>query len=671
MAWYNPKTWFTPKTKTKEVAIAPTKTSQQEIDYVSTSPIPKGSTTAISTTGEKIIVTPSSKSTGTGYRTTTSGDRIITGGGAVSVSGTGAWEQSTKTSLIKSGLLKPQDASFVSEGYTYNPATNVNEPVRNFTPNGSIGPAPKNRILPLSWDLALINVGSKIQSSGEEFLPKPTSWVDYPMTAGYGYMTAGVVAVPNFVGGFIKSIGENDIQPKEPIARFTTPSVSDLFFVGGAVASGGFSSTKGTTSKTGASGFGDTPSIFNPKNSFLSIDTKTVGGAGTTITKIGTFGDYTAFKGSTLDIALSKNLQFTKSRSEWISVAKPTDYGIKTQGAGVTLRINGDKTLVSGFTNKQTAVNNPFVTDEFFGYTRTKTKTPGGENNIFDTITRIKPTDKGTYFKSSTLSADDFQYKQINIGYETQKKTSTSLPDFTKKFTSGGSSGIAPLKLDAEVFLKNTGQTTIPKVTTKVNPFENLFTSFSSKSVLTSKLKDKQIGIAGLQSATTTKNKSGLLYSNIYYPTSSTIQSQKIIPLLRTSTTTATSTRIDLVSTPTFVTPTITTPNTFIKTPSFFIPPVFDIPSFNFDAGKMSSRIYRGKQAKKYTPSFEALVFNIRGKAPKGLETGARTRPIPRGYSFANNKPAFSFGKGFSLPSSKFKLPKFNFSKFKTKRKKR
>ena len=67
--------------------------------------------------------------------------------------------------------------------------------------------------------------------------------------------------------------------------------------------------------------------------------------------------------------------------------------------------------------------------------------------------------------------------------------------------------------------------------------------------------------------------------------------------------------------------------------------------NFNFIFG-MSTRKYKGKQRKKYTPSYEALVFKIKGKQKRGRETGLGIRPIPRNYSFAFNK---------------IKLPKFRF----------
>jgi len=90
---------------------------------------------------------------------------------------------------------------------------------------------------------------------------------------------------------------------------------------------------------------------------------------------------------------------------------------------------------------------------------------------------------------------------------------------------------------------------------------------------------------------------------------------------------------------------------------NFRIPPIipFDFPGLDFSSTR-TTRIFRGKQRLKYTPSYEALVFNIKGRMPKGIETGFRTRPIPKGYSFA-----YSSGFKFKAPKFKFKMPKFKF----------
>lgn len=70
-------------------------------------------------------------------------------------------------------------------------------------------------------------------------------------------------------------------------------------------------------------------------------------------------------------------------------------------------------------------------------------------------------------------------------------------------------------------------------------------------------------------------------------------------------------------------------------TPIPIIPPIFNFPSMDLSGTRRVKNI-RGKQPKRYTPSYEAIVFNIRGKKPKGIETGARVRPITKGFSFSN-----------------------------------
>lgn len=83
---------------------------------------------------------------------------------------------------------------------------------------------------------------------------------------------------------------------------------------------------------------------------------------------------------------------------------------------------------------------------------------------------------------------------------------------------------------------------------------------------------------------------------------------------------------------------------TSVKTPSTFIPIIPFIPSGEFSGG-LSKRKIRGKRKYKYTPSYEALVFNITGSKPRGVETGARVRPIPKGFKF--------YSSSFKFPSFK------------------
>jgi len=83
------------------------------------------------------------------------------------------------------------------------------------------------------------------------------------------------------------------------------------------------------------------------------------------------------------------------------------------------------------------------------------------------------------------------------------------------------------------------------------------------------------------------------------------------------------------------------TPQTQINIPRVIIPfievPIIYLPNLNFpgifDFGMGRNKI-KGKMIKKYTPSYAAVMFNIHGKAPKGIETGLRLRPITPGFSW-------------------------------------
>lgn len=57
---------------------------------------------------------------------------------------------------------------------------------------------------------------------------------------------------------------------------------------------------------------------------------------------------------------------------------------------------------------------------------------------------------------------------------------------------------------------------------------------------------------------------------------------------------------------------------------------------FGFGGGQEGVRRIRAISITKYVPSYTALVFGIRGEAPRGIETGLRLRPITKGFSFAN-----------------------------------
>jgi hypothetical protein len=81
--------------------------------------------------------------------------------------------------------------------------------------------------------------------------------------------------------------------------------------------------------------------------------------------------------------------------------------------------------------------------------------------------------------------------------------------------------------------------------------------------------------------------------------------------------------------------PTPSPPSAPITFPKLLIPPVV-FPSLG--AGLFPGRRPRGRkgrQPKKYTPSFSAVIAGIRGKKPKGVETGLRLRPIPKDFTWS------------------------------------
>lgn len=98
-----------------------------------------------------------------------------------------------------------------------------------------------------------------------------------------------------------------------------------------------------------------------------------------------------------------------------------------------------------------------------------------------------------------------------------------------------------------------------------------------------------------------------------------------------------------LVNPLTFATPGVGTPNFGYD---FSLPPfLLDLPS-GLDPGGLKKRRVKIKKVVKYTPSYSAVIFNIRGSAPKGTETGLRVRPIPKGTDnllnfFSGKTPEF------------------------------
>lgn len=65
------------------------------------------------------------------------------------------------------------------------------------------------------------------------------------------------------------------------------------------------------------------------------------------------------------------------------------------------------------------------------------------------------------------------------------------------------------------------------------------------------------------------------------------------------------------------------------------LPLVFPIlPLFGSGGGSLGKGFPKGRQPKRYTPSFTAIIRGIKGKQPKGVETGLRIRPIPKGWDW-------------------------------------
>jgi hypothetical protein len=72
----------------------------------------------------------------------------------------------------------------------------------------------------------------------------------------------------------------------------------------------------------------------------------------------------------------------------------------------------------------------------------------------------------------------------------------------------------------------------------------------------------------------------------------------------------------------------------FEPTP-FYPSPFPDLPSGSFES-KGYSNLFKGKNRFKYTPSYSAFAYNIKGKQPKKTRfTGLELRPIPKKFSFA------------------------------------
>lgn len=62
--------------------------------------------------------------------------------------------------------------------------------------------------------------------------------------------------------------------------------------------------------------------------------------------------------------------------------------------------------------------------------------------------------------------------------------------------------------------------------------------------------------------------------------------------------------------------------------------------------GSTPGRKFKATRRSKYTPSYTALVFGIKGKKPKGILTGVELRPITKGFTFAFSNKKSKFVEG-------------------------
>lgn len=86
--------------------------------------------------------------------------------------------------------------------------------------------------------------------------------------------------------------------------------------------------------------------------------------------------------------------------------------------------------------------------------------------------------------------------------------------------------------------------------------------------------------------------------------------------------------------------------NTKIPKPQINLP-------LGLDAGGLKKKRIKVRKVVRYTPSYSAVIYRIFGKQPKGVETGLRLRPIPKGI----NSLADLFSNFQNIPNP-FQAPK-------------
>jgi hypothetical protein len=105
----------------------------------------------------------------------------------------------------------------------------------------------------------------------------------------------------------------------------------------------------------------------------------------------------------------------------------------------------------------------------------------------------------------------------------------------------------------------------------------------------------------------------------------------------------------------------------FVTGMPFALPPIGD-----FSWGK-SARRFKSKQTFKYTPSFGVLAGIQKGKSYSGkMLTGLETRGYGKGFSWAFRESPIKFGSaGISSNMGNFRMPRFNFSNARKRRRRK
>lgn len=347
--------------------------------------------------------------------------------------------------------------------------------------------------------------------------------------------------------------------------------------------------------------------------------------------QIGSFGT----KGATKNVG---DFVFSVSKSTYVPKSSmSTIYGLdipkKTiKGFSTNVKLGGESITSYSFSSSKRLSQDAFGRERYFtagfGIKNGKPVKPAQ----FGVTLLVEGKEAGSKYAKEVFT--DFKVGKI----PKSKKISSSMINLqvTKTET------ITPITLDFGKISYTAGEQIMgekvkifrPRTISKEQPV-----LLKSKSYLPQQLAIKNY--VGLETGITTRTKSGPSIIDRTVLTSGT--------RLNISTSTATMQEVSQLTTPISISP-ITFPTPFIPAPTIpfrFFP--ISTPSMEFEEGKRPSRTYKRKRKLRYTPSYEAVIFGIKGKKPRGVETGARIRPLTKDF------------KPFKMPSFKlnFKGGKF------------